>query len=417
MRVSKFFHMTTPVQGAILLLVSISATLLFLLEKATFPRVLLLTAILWILLFITVKIRVILRKWRQTLLFICSFILGVAALWVGGPLIMSTFIIPEHQHNIDHRFRPLPGERNEDGVLPDIPANNYKEGDFNIIFLGDSFTYGSRLDDPFNSFPFLVEQELKKQDKASVVRVINFAWPNSSPILHLRQLREIGSKYHPDLIVHAIDMTDFSDDIRFRDELERSALDPLKQKTIFETMAIWLGLQLGLEDKMKLPAGLRSGEEITTRNSLFPPGPPNHFTYFHMWQPLQDSEPFFESTWNSIQEIAALAEQMGADYVVFVLPRYQHYNRNQCLEVDRRGTESGRMPLSNEYMFEPFKFFKKMAKKSTFPIHSLLQDFQNTTLFPTVFDDDLHYNQAGHEVAAKGIVKMLTKDGIIQHSN
>lgn len=413
MEVSKFFRLTAPVQGAILLMVSIIAASLILFEKATFPRVFAFTAILWTILILAVNIRRIIRKWRQALLFVCTAILGTVVLWLAGPFIMRTFIVPEHQHDIDHRFLPLPGERNEDGILPDIPAKNYEEGDFNIIFMGDSFTYGYRLNDPFDSFPFMVEKELKKQSAIPVVKVVNFAWTNSSPILHLRQLREIGKKYHPDLIVHAIDMTDFSDDIGFTEGLERSGLDSPKQMTIFEAMAIWIALRLELEDRLTLPASFISGDTDKPSNILRPPGPPNRFRYFHMWQPLKDSEPFFKSTWNSIVECAELAEQMGAAYVVFVLPRYQQYNRNQCLKVDHNGTESDRIPLSDEYMFEAFKFFEEKSKNSIFPIYSLLEDFQKTALFPTVFNDDLHYNEAGHEVAAKGIVRMLLKDGLI----
>ena len=72
------------------------------------------------------------------------------------------------------------------------------------------------------------------------------------------------------------------------------------------------------------------------------------------------------------------------------------------------------MPKSDEFIFEPFRYFEKQAQKAPFPIRSLLPDFRDSGVFPTVFEDNLHYNEAGHEIAAKAIARHLVEDGLIE---
>lgn len=132
-----------------------------------------------------------------------------------------------HEHiafleDVDHRMLPDGDEINEDGVRAP-PPGSFQEDDYNIIFLGDSFTFGMGV--PANlAFPYQFEQIVQQRKPELHVRVADFGWTGSSPLLSYRLLQDIGSHYHPDLVILAIDMTDFHDDLMFRLYLEKPGI-------------------------------------------------------------------------------------------------------------------------------------------------------------------------------------------------
>ena len=66
-----------------------------------------------------------------------------------------------------------------------------------------------------------VERMLDAQLPQRKIRVANFGWTSSSPLLSARRLEAIGDKYHPDVVAICIDMTDFGDDLRWGAMLEQ----------------------------------------------------------------------------------------------------------------------------------------------------------------------------------------------------
>lgn len=123
----------------------------------------------------------------------------------------------EYESTIDHRRRPDGDEINADSIRFRGSSESIDPEDFNVVFLGDSFTYGAGLAYE-DTVPYVVETELASRACDRRVRAINFAWVSSSPLLSLSLLRDVAHKYHPDLVVYLLDMTDFYDDLNYEQQ-------------------------------------------------------------------------------------------------------------------------------------------------------------------------------------------------------
>lgn len=96
--------------------------------------------------------------------------------------------------------------------------------------------------------------------------------------------------------------------------------------------------------------------------------------------------------------------------MLVVLPRYQHFNPQES----PRDPGRSEVPIGGPYAFEPFRFFQQKAPASTFPIHSLVPDFQRRLdAFPVCFEDDFHWDLNGNVVAAEAIARYLLADGVL----
>jgi hypothetical protein len=169
--------------------------------------------IVWLPVLFVVYWRAWLRRWRDLVAAAVSFAAVVAFLWTAGPGIMRRWILPQYTLDLDHRPRPNTDQTNEDGVYTLRPASAFTSDGFNVICIGDSFTANPHLI-PEERFPDRLETFLRRRCPTRAIHVANFGWVSSSPVLQARRLREVGSRYHPTLVIQAIDMTDFHDDLR-----------------------------------------------------------------------------------------------------------------------------------------------------------------------------------------------------------
>ena len=102
--------------------------------------------------------------------------------------------------NVDHRMKPHTRETNGDGIRDAREADAYREEDWNIVFLGDSFVYGLGVERD-EAIPRQFEQILAQRSPEKRIRAANFGWVSSSPLLSYRLLRDIGRRYKPDVVV------------------------------------------------------------------------------------------------------------------------------------------------------------------------------------------------------------------------
>jgi len=132
--------------------------------------------------------------------------------------------------------------------------------------------------------------------------------------------------------------------------------------------------------------------------------------YFALEQPLEETEPFLQTSWDAILDTRAVAQKLGAEYVLFILPRYQQFNRRES-PFD---WERDEWPAADDYILEPFRYFARQAATAPFPIHSLLEPFRDSGIYPVCFKHDPPWNQAGHEIAARAITDHLVRDGVVK---
>ncbi len=331
-----------------------------------------------------------------------GLLVGAAvALWLAAEFLLAPILaVPlrlEHfvdAHDPDHWPAGRRGGRgwNADGLRQIREPEEYVEAEFNIVFLGDSFTMGLGLDRPHEeAFPHLAEAGLRALRPAAKVRTANFAWVDASPLLSLRRLRALGATYHPDLVVLCVDMSDPYDDIEWRNLIERRGLCAWYDR---------LPLAIGLL-RLYLPALHRRLYDLTTDGNL-----PLHRT-FHSEMPFAESEPFLAELRSNIEALATAAGDLDAGFCVLVLPRWYQFDERECPEDPDMLFPHSRHTVLGPYSVELFGWFEAWSESANFPIGSLLTDFRATEVFPTCFPDDPHWNAAGHRVAADAIVRKL----------
>ena len=361
-------------------------------------------AAVWLPLWLLCNLNLFVLYRRKIIPFLVSLTMSLFLLHLAGPTILRKVVLKDYTSSIDHILKPRPGRINSDGVQPDKPSSSYKKEDFNIIFLGDSFCFGSKLDKDKRqqqAFAFLVGKILQDKYPDKHIRIADFGWPSSSPILQLRQMHRIGAAYKPDMVVQVFDMTDVYDDVRYEKLLAMSGKTDPKAVSIFEAM----------EKRFSMLIGMASISEWFWNELFFTsekPVPKDRF--FLTMHPLDETRSYFRHTWRAIRATRAYSRSLGAEYALVILPRYQQYNRREC----PHDWEGQYWPTSDQYVLEPFRYFDEKAKTVNFPVFSLLGDFKNSGVFPTTFDADPHYNPAGHRIAAKGIADRLIRSGLIK---
>lgn len=335
-----------------------------------------------------------------------SLLLCVGLIQLFEPVLVRA-LTPSLVHlEVDQRDPGCMGCNEDDVILLD-PTRPVAEEDFNIVFLGDSFTQGHGVDPTAETFTARIELALRGRP-GPTIRAINMGWTGSSPVTHLRRFDELGARYRPDLVIHSIDMTDFLEDQYSASILDHAGLRRPRDLSVWRVLSARAGLLfLGRVDP---------GNWLREQVRFLPPPTPSPAEqgllpgdFFVVRQPLADSRPWLEVTWKTLLATAEASEELGAKYLIFVLPRYQQYDRSESPE----DWERGRFPATDDYLYEPFVWFEEQARTVDFPIRSLLEDFQRSPRRPTTLHDDPHWNATGHAIAAEAMLRMLDEEGVL----
>jgi lysophospholipase L1-like esterase len=293
--------------------------------------------------------------------------------------------------NPDHRIAPYsePGV-NGDGIRHDAEADEFLPEDFNVVFLGDSFTYGVRLG-YWKTIPQRFEVMLKKKYPDRQINVANFGWIGSGPLLHYRQLKEIGAKYHPDLVIHLSTMNDPGDVLLY---------DALIHKKKFFSLGEYFPATVLLTRRAVQIIGWDA-------LSMYMFGLPiNHF--FVVERPLEETRFAFERMNEVLDEIDQYSRDvLGAEYIFVIIPQYFQYNPEESPDNYMKTWHV----LEGPYIHEPFRYFEEMAREVDWPVYSLLPVFRSTDVYPTVWEDDPHLNPKGAGLAARSIMEFCLQQG------
>lgn len=281
---------------------------------------------------------------------------------------------------------------NADGLRQDREPEAYRAEDYNVVFLGDSFTMGLKLERPWvEAFPHQVGKRLGAAFPDREIRTANFGWTSSSPRLSARRLMDIGEAYHPDLVCLCIDMTDAHDDIKWGNLLDRRGICAL-----YDVLPITIGALRGVA-----PSIFQSLYDWSTGNNM------PYLRYFASEQELDASRPYLEAHRDGIDACAEQAAELGAEFCVFVLPRYYQYSETECPEdVELRKPERAHERLG-PYALEPFRWYAELGEQRDYPVHALLDDFRDAGGAPHCLADDPHWNLRGHQIAAGAIARRL----------
>ena len=306
--------------------------------------------------------------------------------------IVPRFMTPERRaflRDVDHRVKPGEYGTNSDGIRTAKEAVEFHQEDTNVIFLGDSFVWGSFL--PVDqTIPAQFERLAQTQHPDRGINAANFAWVSSSPILSYRLLKDIGPKYNPNIVILCIDMTDFSDDILYRHRIDKVGIFKLSEVAPLTTLSL-----------------VKFGRLTGTYKYLVGMDYPRQMFYATN-QPLEKSEPFMSYMMVSVNEIYEYTtNDLQARFLVVVLPRGFQYSDRET----PKNWEGKEYQALGPYVLEPFRYFDRIRPERPYPIYSLLDDFKQSNVFPTTWETDPHYNQAGAGIAALAIYRICLAGG------
>lgn len=294
----------------------------------------------------------------------------------------------------DHRLKPNdPGiGTNSDGLRCAVDAGDLPEDHFRILFLGDSFVFGPGVGRE-GALPARFEAGLQRAFGTERIDVVNAGWPSSSPGLGDRLLRDIGRRYRPDLVLYGLDMSDFRDDLMYGNLLERRGIYRLANAL---PATLWLA---GRAARVALPDRLYRAVFRMPKDR-----------FFAVNQPLEVSRPDLEPTWRHLVAMDRFSgTALDAEFRLIVFPRnFQYSGRESPLSW-----EQGEYEVLGPHVLEPFRYFEERAAMAPFPVHSLLDAFRKTTVFPTCFNADPHWTPAGTGVAAGALVEIAVDEGWI----
>jgi hypothetical protein len=340
------------------------------------------------------------RRNRKMILAVVSAVVSLAALEYFGGVVIRARVAGEYDPDIDHRMKPNPAMGiNSDGIRCSVEAGDFTADTFNIVLLGDSYTYGIRIDQPADTFAGRLEALANAAAPKRAVRTVNFGWTSSSPLLSFRLLRDIGQKYHPALVVLCLDLSDFHDDLRYQVGAGFVGASPLQ----------FLIHRMGLADEFILLRGrwvlADYWRRLARSRAVIPPE-----RFFITNRPLEESRPFLGPVEENIRAIHRhCRDALGCEFVLVLTPRSYQYSDREC----PANWEADNYTVLGPYVKEPEKWLASFQETVDFPCHSLLEDMRRATAFPLYFGDDPHWTEAGHEVIARGLLRVLKEDGLL----
>lgn len=345
-------------------------------------------------------------KILKTLLLIC--LISVSLLWISAelichyqiqhyyqshdkanPFLQQMLLYQDVNHFMDKRNHD---DLNSDNIRYQHEATEISAKDTNIIFLGDSFVFGFLLSHRA-AIPYQFEEIAQGQFPQQKINGINFGWVSASPYLELNLLKKLGKKYQPDVVILDLDIGDFHDDIRYQFMEEHRSIYRYSQWLPLTTLLLEMNANRLSEDTFERWIGFPKSQLFVNE------------------RPLAQSLPYLRSyTEKNIDDLHEYTTQeLGAKFIVFVNPKTFHYNEKEAAdnwlkEIVRR----------TPYSFEIFDYVDELSNTKPYPVISLLPAFQKTTVFPTAFEKDAHWNREGYKVAATEMVAQCKQLGCFE---
>jgi hypothetical protein len=191
----------------------------------------------------------------------------------------------------------------------------------------------------------------------------------------MRLLADIGHKYKPDMVVMSLDLTDFYDEHKYIRMIRFPRLSPtaflLREAGLSWLIADWVGWSELRGDHHELPF-------------------PN--TFYIVRQPLAESRPYLHEIETNLRRIEDHTRGvLEAKFVLVLLPRAFQYTDAEAPHDPHRNL----YPPLGPYVLEPNRWFDEFCAETGFTCFSLLDDFRNSPVFPTCFENDPHWNVPG----------------------
>lgn len=319
---------------------------------------------------------------------------------------------------------------NEDGFRTPYSRAEFLQHRQRVVLLGDSYVFGLGVAEEDSLAPRL-EQELERiaaaagggasAEGAADVAVLNTGVISYSPLLERAVFRHLAKEYRPTATILFVDVNDIGDDWQYaRENVSQDPDEPRwdvpeqpRKKGLCELSALCKAARPATA-KLFLPFatlakhwGLAREEYDYYRFEVKVGGKVEKDRFFILRHPLEETRPFFEGTLANIEALARDVAAAGSSFQVVVMPRYFHWNDAEC----PRNWEGFRYRVDEPYEEEYLRFFEEAAAREPFPIWGLVEAFRAHRGGPLVFEQDPHWNEAGHLLAAQTVAGHLAQAG------
>ncbi|MCB9478053.1 MAG: SGNH/GDSL hydrolase family protein [Deltaproteobacteria bacterium] len=255
---------------------------------------------------------------------------------------------------------------NESGFRgPDAPVEK-PEGQFRIVTLGDSCTFGLGAPGPSydETYSARLQKYLQWAWPKKNVRVLNFGCPGYTSYQGKILLRQKAIKYDPDIVVAYFGINDGFEAVGFADKDQRPAAGSIDEVRSMQ----------GVLAQSALYRLLRRGVLETRRQSSTAPGTNG---------PIERVS--IDDYHANLDEIATIAREAGAT-VYFVAPPYLELNGSLNQETHRR----------HEPAVDIMPFLRAETAKG------------RSVIFPN--PDNVHPTPAGHDAIARALALRILRD-------
>ncbi|MEM6794693.1 MAG: SGNH/GDSL hydrolase family protein, partial [Acidobacteriota bacterium] len=314
---------------------------------------------------------------------------------------------------------------NSDGFRTPHEREEFLKLEHRVVLLGDSYAFGLGVageESVAAQLEKLLREGLEAAGHSGGVGVLNTGVISYSPYLQREVFRRVAVHYRPTLTLLLLDINDIGDDHQYRQEnvagdgeAPRFEVPPLDESTSLCDLSAACRAVEPLRDRLAKPLWVlkrltgTEGEAYDYYDfKVEIAGGVERNRFFVLRYPLEDSRPFLDATWANLSAVAGEARAAGSEFVGVVMPRYFHWNDEECpnnWEADRYGVDE-----PHEEVF--LQYFDARAGQSDFPVWSLLPPFRTASAEgPLVFDHDPHWNARGHRAAAAALAAWVLEAG------
>ncbi|MGY8730699.1 MAG: hypothetical protein ACKVK0_01110 [Pirellulales bacterium] len=306
-------------------------------------------------------------------------------------------------------------QTNTDGLRSNYSREEFLAFDKRIVCLGDSFTFGAWVQDN-TAYPQILESLLREMVGEDSVGVLNAGILSYSPLLEEQMLEHVVKHYKPHVVTLMLDCTDVGDDYHYSLDYDLQRKNgpfngPYVTKPKAHFGALWRYAE-PLHSTILAPFKLL--DRVATGHHPMDPfdyykfklrvaGKLETERFFIYRHPLEVTRQYFDTTWETINRIAERCHQLDAVFILYVAPRYHHWNTKECPD----NWETFAYDLNEPYQYEIFKYFDSKIQSASFKVVNMLPAFQATEKYPLVFRTDPHWNASGNHFVAKLLQQSL----------
>lgn len=291
--------------------------------------------------------------------------------------------------------------------LRDDEISEKPEGITRVVVLGDSYAFGYGVEAD-EAFPAVLERLCAAQ--ALSVDVVNAGIPSYSPTLEYLFLREHWAALEPDIVVLALDMSDFQDDLWFEDlavydaggRLERVGPTPRpgRLRSLYKDLLLVRMFRAALD---RLYARWRSGEELDlpqTRDLAH-----NRFALTRDDLTAAESEPHWQRTLGWMTRIAELVTAHGARLLTVTYP----YGHQVAVDEWEAGRQHYGFARDKVYPATPGERVERWGEETGTPVLNLFPVFRERSDGVLYFPYDGHFTPEAHVLAGTEIFRRLVE--------